>query len=218
MPSVTYKPSSGTGYNFELKYTPTPSKSEWGMDMLTIQMWGAAPGKETYEQSLAQGQTYSFDGQTWYLQSWDDDHDTIFPTFTLLFKGLCFGIPDPKVSGRTIIQTTVLSCLTPTPASRSITYYTRQSTYKYITAGRPTGPSYTSPDISVSIGDGLEIIKSTINTADGAIYPGAAPAGLVTALTPVGVDVQAVMECDPVVGTNWFECEDTVTVLLPSTN
>ena len=213
MPSTTYVPSSGASYDFGLKNTPIASKSDWGIDTLTVQMCGAQPGLVAYVATLAQGQTYSYNSQTWYLQSWSDDKDPTYPTVTLIYKGLFSGIPTVSVNGQTIVQTGNISCTSPSEATRTFSYYTRQTTTRYITTSRPTLPTYTTPDIPYT----PYIYKSEIRLADGTLYLGSAPIGLVTALTPGAGTNQTTMTCNEVIaGVPLFECEDICTILLPS--
>lgn len=110
MSSVIYRPSSGVGYDFELKHTPIATKSDWGIDTLTAEFSGALPGLVAFVAALEQGQTTTYNGQTFYLQSWSDDKDTTYPTVTLTYKGLFAGIPLPLVSGQTIVQSGTISC------------------------------------------------------------------------------------------------------------
>jgi hypothetical protein len=213
MPSVLYRPASGTGYDFGLKSTPIASKSEWGIDTLTVEMWGAQPGLVAYVAALAQGQTYTYNSQTWYLQSWSDDKDTVYPTVTLVYKGLFGGIPTPFVNGQSIVQTGTISCTWPDEASRTFSYYTRQTTTRYIATSRPVLPTYTTPDIPFT----PVIYKSEIRNANGSLYLGNAPAALVTALTPGAASPSTTMTCNEVVaGSPLFECEDVCTILIPS--
>jgi len=210
--TTTYKPSSGAGYVFADTTTPVATKAVWGMDTLVRKVQGAQPEEVAYINALAQGDVTNFNGQLWYLQNWDSDHDPIYPTITLNYLGLNDGIPNPFTSGTTVVQTGTISCTTPSKASRTFSYYTRQSTYKYINASRPTTPTYTTLDIAYT----PTIFKSEIRNEDGTVYLGNAPAGLVTALTPVGVVLTATMTATPVFGTPYFECEDNVVSLLPS--
>ena len=210
--TTTYKPSSGAGYVFADTTTPVATKAVWGMDTLVRKVQGAQPEEVAYINALAQGDVTNFNGQLWYLQNWDSDHDPIYPTITLNYLGLNDDIPAPFTSGTTVVQTGTISCTTPSKASRTFSYYTRQSTYKYINASRPTTPTYTTLDIAYT----PTIFKSEIRNEDGTVYLGNAPAGLVTALTPVGVVLTTTMTATPVFGTPYFECEDNVVSLLPS--
>ena len=210
--TTTYKPSTGAGYVFADITTPTAVKSPWGIDSLTRKVQGAQPEEVAYINALAQGDITNFNGQQWYLQSWDSDHDPIYPTITLNYLGLNDGIPAPFTSGTTVVQTGTISCTTPSKASRTFSYYTRQSTYRYIKASRPTTPTYTTLDIAYT----PTIFKSEIRNEDGTVYLGSAPAGLVTALTPVGVVLTTTMTATPIFGTPYFDCQDNVVSLLPS--
>ena len=223
MPSVIYKPASGTGYDFGLKSTPIATKSDWGIDTLTAEYWGAMPGLVAFVAALAQGQTYTYNSQTWYLQTWSDDKDTVYPTVTLVFKGLFGGIPTPFVNGQSIVQTGTISVakdivnpdgtVVPSSATRTFSYYTRQTTTRYISTFRPFLPTYTTPDIPFT----PVIYKSEIRDADGTLYIGNAPAALVTGLTPGAASPSTTMTCNEVVaGSPLFECEDVCTILLPS--
>lgn len=213
MSSVIYRPSSGVGYDFELKHTPIATKSDWGIDTLTAEFSGALPGLVAFVAALEQGQTTTYNGQTFYLQSWSDDKDTTYPTVTLTYKGLFAGIPLPLVSGQTIVQSGTISCTSPSVASRTFSYYTRQTTTRYISTSRPEIPTYTTPDILYT----PLIYKSEIREENGTIYPGSAPANLVAALTPGDPTFQTTMNCNQIIaGVPLFECEEICTVLLPS--
>ena len=146
--TTTYKPSSGAGYVFDDTTTPVATKAVWGMDTLVRKVQGAQPEEVAYINGLSQGDITNFNGQQWYLQNWDSDHDPIYPTITLNYLGLNDGIPAPFTSGTTVVQTGTISCTTPSKASRTFSYYTRQSTYRYIKASRPTTPTYTTLDIA----------------------------------------------------------------------
>lgn len=210
--AVTYLKNSGTGYNFEQMFVPTPSKVQWGLDTLTQDWCGAAPALAAFVASLSQGDTYTFSAQTYYLVTWSSNNDPIFPTVTLTFQGFFADFPDPVVSGQSITQTGTISCTSPSDASRTFTYITRQSTYDYFTDGRPSGPTYTSLDVDID----PVIIKSVVNNADGTVYLGDVPSDLLTALTPVGSTDEAFTETVNIPGTIYYSNRDTVTRLLPS--
>jgi hypothetical protein len=144
MPSVIYKPASGTGYDFELKSTPIASKSDWGFDTLTADYWGAAPGLVAFVAALAQGQTYTYNGNTFYLKNWSDDKDQVYPTVTLTYIGLFDGLPDPLVSVSELTQSGTISTTSPEEATRTFTYRTFQTVTRYISSGEPTSASYLS--------------------------------------------------------------------------
>ena len=218
MPTVIFE---GDG-SFDDRYEPVSGKSEWGMDTLTRGMSGAQTGLVTFIQGLAQGQTYSWNGNTYYLQSWEPDNDPVFPTVTLFYKGLNDGIPDPFVSGREMEQTS--SATTNAPVSitffdyesqtdvtrevmgtRTTRYRTREATYRYIKSGRPTAPTYTTLDTAMT----PIVLQSVITTDAGVSFASNAPAALATALTP-SVYTETATNCVPVFGTPFFECEDNV--------
>lgn len=209
--AITFKPSSGTGYTFEDKYTPVASKNEWGIDVLTRAQWGAQPGLVTFIQALAQGQTYSYNGGTWYLQTWECDNDEVYPTVTMTYMGLMGGIPAPKTDGEEADLQGTFSVTSPSSATMTYSYTGRVGIYRYITSGRPTFPTYTAPDIDVE----PVIWKSVVYNADGTRYLGNVPAPLLAALTPVGHNDNALMSCTPIVGSPWFACVDRVTRTLP---
>lgn len=212
-PTVIYKPASGTGYDFELKSTPIASKSDWGIDTLTAEYQGAMPGLVAYVAGLAQGQTYTYNSNNFYLQSWSDDKDTVYPTVSLNYKGLFSGIPTELVSVSEITQSGTISTTTPEEATRTFTYRTFQTVTRYITTTAPTSATYTTPAVDVD----PVIFKSEIRTASGALFLGSVPAALLTALTPSGTDNQTTMSySQPIAGVNLFECEDVCTALLPS--
>lgn len=215
MPSVTYKPSSGTGYTFEDKFQPVATKNEWGVDTLTREQWGAQPELVTFINGLAQGDTYTFNGGTWYLQTWSCDNDNVYPTVTMNYMGLNDGIPDPKIIDREIDGQGTISCTSPSEASRTFSYHSSQTTYRYIVATEPTGPTYTACNINID--PSANIFKSTVFNADGTQYLGTVPAPLLTALTPVSYDaIATLVSCESIIGTPWFMCEDQVTNIPPS--
>ena len=117
------------------------------------------------------------------------------------------------MNGQSIIQTGTISVTSPEEATRTFSYYTRQTTTRYITNARPTIPTYITPDIPFT----PYIYKSEVRTAAGTLYLGSVPAALLTALTPVGTNNQTTMTCTEIIaGVALFECEDICTVLLPS--
>jgi hypothetical protein len=212
-PTVIYRPASGAGYDFELKSTPIASKSDWGIDTLTADHWGAAPGLVAFVGALAQGLTTTYNGQTWYLKNWSDDKDQVYPTVSLTYIGLFIGVPTELVSVSEITQTGTISTTSPEEATRTFTYRTFQTVTRYITTVAPTSATNTTPAITAD----PVIFKSEIRTASGALYLGSVPAALLTALTPSGTDNQTTLSySQPVAGVALFECEDVCTALLPS--
>ena len=211
---VTYTGDS----TFQDEHEPVPGKTEWGMDTLTRTMAGGQPKLVAFVQGLSQGSSYTFNGNVYYLQTWEPDNGQVFPRVTLNYKGLTGGIPTPKASGVMIEQTisiTASSVGTYKTATRNIRYVTRKSTTLYIATTRPTLYTY-GLDITFTA-DNIIILESVITATDNDgnnyVFSGAnAPANLVTALTPAAV-AQGFPECAPVVGSPFFECVDNVALL-----
>lgn len=191
---------------------PRPGKNEWGIDTLERTLSGPAPTVIDFVDTLRQGQSYSFNDQQFYLQTWNQDNEVIFPRVILQYKGVLNGIPDPFVSGQQTEQTATLSCSSPQDATRDVRYITRQTEYRYIAETRPTAPKYTTIDVDQA----AIILSSTIRTSDGKVYFGTVSAGLLSALSWVGYNDVAMMQCAPVFGTPYFEATDTVLRLIPS--
>lgn len=217
--TITYV-GDGTFLDF---YEPVSGKSEWGMDTLTRTMKGSQPNLKAFVQGLAQGQTYTFNFNTYYLQSWECDNEQVFPGVTLLYKGLFGGIPAPFVTGRTIEGSSSQTTSSPV----SITYFdfktqgsisadvmgtaqrryiSRESNYKYITNSRPSTFTYGSLDVPFAI----QYIESIITTDAGVSFASGAPAALATALAPSAY-LQVTTQTVPVFGSVYFENEDAVT-------
>jgi hypothetical protein len=197
---ITYIPAS---IGFTEQALPSLSKSEFGIDTLTRKFKGPATKLVSYLAGLRQGsQPSGYSG--FYLQTWSVDDNAIFPCVTLLYKGLIGAIPNPIISDSITIQTVTISTASPSQASREIQFYANETKYKYITNARPAGYKYKD----VSIGTDPIVINSNIKTADGKAYFGAAPAALVTALTPAIVSMNTSHSAEPVYGTPFFECED----------
>lgn len=218
IPPIIYK---GDGSFLDL-FEPVSGKSEWGMDTLTRVMAGAQENLVAFVETLAQGATHSFNGNTYYLQSWEPVNEQVFPKITLLYKGLIDGIPEPFVSGRTVEQSSSQT----TDTAVSITYFdfkaqgsvtkdvmgtanrrylTRESTYKYITSSRPTSPTYVSLDVPMDV----IYLESIITTDAGVNFASNAPAALATALAPA-ITTATTTQTMPVFGTIYFENEDVV--------
>lgn len=209
--------------------TPAKSKNEWGIDVLTRRMQGAASLLTSFISGLAQAQTY----QSFYLQTWSDDRHPVKPTVTLVYKGLINGIPQPLKFNDIVPATGSTSAnfadenggagyqygidsdgnpLYALSAVREFAYYCPQTLWRYIAQGQPNGPQYGSLGFIRS----AELIKSRIVTSDGAVFGGNAPAGLVSALAVEPETVTIGFRSEPVVGTPYFECEDLVVSQFPS--
>ncbi len=203
---------------FEDAMEPRAGKSDWGMDTLTRKMKGASTLLTAFLGTLNQGDIYFYRGQNFYLQTWEADDDPVFSTVTLNHKGLRSGIPAPAAVDETTIQTTSIGAdisslsitnadgTTAKTATRDIEFYCPQTTWRYITNGRPTAPTYST----IANGRSPIVIRSTITLDNGTRYTGNAPIGLVTALTPALIVKVLGPHDQPIFGTPYFECEDVV--------
>lgn len=82
------------------------------------------------------------------------------------------------------------------------TYRAVQTTYLYITLGRPAAPRYTAPDIPHA----SVVERGRITLNDGTILPKVRAAGF--NLVPVIIDENISFEAVPVIGSPFFECTD----------
>jgi len=214
-PTVIYKPSSGAGYNFEDKVLPVASKSDWGIDTLTRQLTGAQPGLIDYINALSVGDTTSYNGQTFYLQSWSDDKDQTYPTVTLNYKGLFDGIPEPIISFTT--QNQIITKVTTTnygDITQIYSYTTRTTTTRYISTTPPSSATYGKP----AAGFKPTIYKIEYRTATGAIFS-VNPTALRVLKKfyfrePSQTENTTTTSCDQIVaGEDLYECQDVVTIL-----
>jgi len=116
--------------NFDDVCQPVYSKSEYGIDIITRKMRGAASRLLAFVSSLQQGQPMvsighidistgqNFPGfgntnglASFALQTWTTDDDPVYPTVTLNFKGLLSGVlPKPLACNSQTLQTSSLSC------------------------------------------------------------------------------------------------------------
>ena len=214
-PTVIYRPSSGAGYAFEDKTLPVASKSDWGIDTLTRQLSGAQPGLIDYINALNVGDTTTYNGQTFYLQSWSDDKDQTYPTVTLNYKGLFDGIPAPIISFTTNNQ--IITKVTTTnygDITQIYSYITRTTTTRYISTTSPTSPTYGKP----AAGFKPTIYKTEYRTATGAIFS-VSPTALRVLKKfyfrePSQTENTTTTSCDQIVaGIDLYECQDVVTIL-----
>lgn len=202
---------------FISQFDPVPGKSEWGMDTLMRTMRGTQPNLPAFMNSLAQGQVFTYFGHSFFLQTWECDNNPVFPAVRLMYKGLINGVAGtaPKASGGEIEQSITLSAGNVpgyTSATRDIRYLTRQSTTLYITTSRPTAGTY-GLDASFSPVILYSVIRATDTAGNNYVFNGTdAPAALVSALTPAP-SVVSLPDCQPVVGSPYFECTDRSSLL-----
>lgn len=185
------------------------------------------------------GSTLTLNATAYYLQTWEDDHNPVYPTVTLNYKGLATGIPDPWVTGETVDANMSRS----TSMEVSITYYdftlqanvtknvnatiniqykTRRSTWKYIyfaTAVQsgttlsyvpPNAAKYSALDVAYT----PQIIVSTITADGGLVFASNAPIALATALAPALFGLVTFSAPQPIWGSPFFECIDQISQLL----
>lgn len=212
----------GGDTTFDDVMEPRPGKSDWGIDTLQRKMKGRQPLLAAFLATLVQGATYSYNGQLYYLQTWEPDDDNVFPTVSLNFKGLNSGIPNPSASDETGIQTSSMGhTFSPayntgipdangnssvTSATIDIEFYSPQTTWRYIRNGRPTFATYNT----IANGREPSILRAVITDSLNRRYAGNAPVGLVSALTiPVSNKIIG-PHADPIYGTPYFECQDVV--------
>ena len=200
--------------DFRDMFVPKPEKNEWGVDVIERQIKGPLPGFEKFYNALGQGGRYVDNGVTYYVQTYKPTDDKIFPGASIQLKGLSKGVPNQLVSGGQVELSGTLSVSSPQKATRSLRYMSWKTVYRYILNSKPSGPS--NSKIDVNIDPSKSIIFSEILDENGKPYYGNAPAALVTALTPVGFDDIATLDSyNRIIGTPYFECQDTVTRFLP---
>ena len=213
-PTVIYRPSSGAGYAFEDKTLPVASKSDWGIDTLTRELTGAQPGLIAYINALNVGDTTTYNGQTFYLQSWSDDKDQTYPTVSLNYKGLFDGIPAPIISFTTNNQ--IITKVTTTnygDITQIYSYTTRTTTTRYISTAPPSSPTYGKP----AAGFKPTIYKIEYRTATGAIFQ-KSPSVMRSLKKfyfrePTETENTTTTSCDQIVaGIDLYECQDVVTI------
>lgn len=214
-------------------YTPVPGKSEWGMDTLTRRMIGYIDGLESFINGLDQGDTFTYNGHVFYLQTWENDDHPYKPTVTLNYKGLVEGIPDPtsiddmsiqsvnisadfdppvtvgKETVRWIDASGTLQYLTSdvkaSSATREIEFYSPQTTWRYIRGSRPVFSTYNSVNGREPI-----VIRSVTRLDNGRVYTGNVAVAVASALGRVASNKVVGPNATPVHGTPYFECQDVV--------
>ena len=231
---------------------PAPGKNDWGVDTLVRKLTGAQSLRAAFEATLGQGQTYSYNSVTYYLQTWQWDDRVAISTVTLNYKGLRNGTPNPVVineivgaSGSTsanfetknnglgVIYRTELVlddqgnpkqddgqgapffigiggfkykniyCL---GAQMEFTYNAGQTVYRYIANGQPSSPTNSALGFSYT----PRIKRVRVTTNDGATFGILMPLAIGSALEPAMVVRAVGFSSQPIFGTPYFECQDTV--------
>jgi hypothetical protein len=212
--AITYKGET----TFDDRMEPRAGKSDWGIDTLTRRIMGPSTGLATFLASLSQGATYSYNGAVYYLQTWEPDDDPVYATVGLNYKGLKAGIPTAVALDDTNVQTTSIdadvtslhiangSGVEATRAVRDIEFDCPQTTWRYISLGRPAFATYGS----IANGRSAIVRRSIIRLDNGIEYRGNAPVGVVSALTVALSNKVTGPHVVPIFGTPYFECEDLV--------
>lgn len=163
-----------------------------GLDTLTRTSIGAAPLLAAFLESVEKGISFEYNGELFYLTSYQPNGDKLWPEVTFNYLGLSDGPAAPIGDDDFSVQSVTITAQVPTDeegaeegtmmdVERTIDYLAFQTTWSYVRAARPTGPEvgYTSRDL------GPWIKGSRITTSTGKTYAGAnAPAAIVTATTP----------------------------------
>lgn len=135
---------------------PVPTKNEWGMDVLNRDFSGRADKYENFIKGLKQGDSFSFSGGQFYLQTWSSQPHRSFPVVTLSYKGLLSGkVPDPVFESDTSPKSCTKTVTSgSSPRTYEITYISTQKIWRYITNDGGTIPppelTYDLPQIVTS--------------------------------------------------------------------
>jgi hypothetical protein len=205
-----------------------PAKNDWGVDILIRKFTGAQSLRAAFEATLEQGQTYVYNGITYYLQTWSWDDRVAVSTVTLNYKGLHDGVPPEVVineivgaSGSTSADFTLGGTrpqgivygqdaagkdLYAIGAQMEFTYLAGQTLYRYISNGQPDGPSHSTLGFTYT-----PIVKrARVSTSDGATFGLLSPLAIGPALEPAVITRAVGFGSQPIFGTPYFECQDTV--------
>lgn len=97
----------------------------------------------------------------------------------------------------------------PLPCTRTVSFYSPECRYQYFADGKPDGARFGS----AATGRNPIIIRSTITcqlSSGQLTFNGNAPAAIVSALAMQTIDRVTSVDADPIAGTSWYECTDTV--------
>jgi hypothetical protein len=201
---------------------PQINESQFGLDYLTRTFIGAAPLLAAFIESLTKGGIYTYNGDDFYLISWSEDGDKLWPTVSLQYIGLSRGNPPPlgedDYSPQSVTVTATVDSDDPDAedgatmtVERTIDYIAGQTTWRYTTLARPTTllvGTTSQPFVPI-------ILRSRITTSTGHTYAGAnAPANLVIATTPAIQDQLLSLTATPQYSTPFFEVTETIGRLL----
>ena len=202
---------------------PVVGKTDWGVDTLVRILAGRRDQFQTFIGTLAQGQAAPAPYAAFKLQTWEpDDSDPIWGKVTLNYKGLVGGELPPTEAYNEIIETSGSSSAQFDPpydyggdffavsAVMDFTYYAGQTTWRYVSTTSPSGPSHTL--LGLGFIYQYKKIRYTVSNEDGSTtyFGNSAPVGIVSACTPTLAVGAVGFRSSPVLGTNFFECEDVV--------
>lgn len=225
MPQVTYGGIVFTGVIDVMhdQFYPRPEKNEWGVDVLTREVRGCVPAYLEFETTLEQGAAFEFNGKTFYLQTWQQIGDPVFPGLRLTYKGLINGIPTASETRSATMQSATISAEVTSStstygdiyaASKDVQYISPSSTWRYITTTQPTGAAYSDAFGSVTVLKSVITVNSIKDEQERTFtMSNTAPAAVVTALTKSALPIAVSHTSNPIYGTPYWECEDVVALL-----
>lgn len=111
--------------------------------------------------------------------------------------------------GATITASGIIPDESVIEGNRTISFIAPQATYSYFASSRPAGPRFTSPAES----EDPILLRSIITATSGGksrTFYGNAPSALATALAMPAVGLITGHTSEPIPGTPWFECQDTI--------
>jgi len=190
---------------FEDRCEPIPSKNEWGTDVLTRRVQGRADKLRQYLNALRQGDTFS-EYQGFYLQTWSPDENPVFPTVTLVYKGLLNGIPNPRNSSSKSERS---GTVTATQGGEERTY-----DFLYITSNvteRKITNSESAPAFTASV-PAPSITQSAYTVTSSGTRRGGSPPG-----SSISIRASLVgQNKEPIFGTPYWEWETTYAGIITS--
>lgn len=111
--------------------------------------------------------------------------------------------------GATITNSQIIPGETQIEGNRTVSFIAPQAVYSYFASSRPAGPRFTSP----AENDAPRMLRSVITATAGGksrTYYGNAPGALVSALAMPAVGLITGHTSEPIPGTPWFDCQDTI--------
>lgn len=214
--------SHGTLAAFD-RHTPIPGKDEWGMDTLQRTMYVPAPILDTWFGARRQGEVFTYLGVQYFLQTFQPSPTPPDTEFSMLYKGLSRGLPNPLPANDRVELVSTLSAddlsvsyqgKTITSASSQVRYDAPQTTWRYIANSMPTTPR----NLGVK-GSGLQVLseETTLSFDDGTtqVLAGSAPAAVSTALFRTPVIFNIGPSAVPIIGTPYWEAVELAQLKYP---